>query len=147
MIVTASLSTGIARTTRGLQESIDLMDHILAIEHKNWETILCIGDVEFRTSKGGGPYPNHQMRVSVKPSSGYAAINYMDHDDAEMVVANSYNPDRPLPDVSLVFNGESGAVFPRTASILIGDARKALMEWLNTRRRPTSIAWRPFDIY
>jgi hypothetical protein len=71
----------------------------------------------------------------------------MDHDDPEMPIANSFNPKRPLADVNLVFNGSTGSVFPRTAAIPVGDARRALIEWLETWKRPKCIEWRPYDAY
>jgi hypothetical protein len=147
MILTASLSTGVVRVTNGLTESISLIDEILGIEHTDWETTLNVGDVAFHESGMDGPFPNHQLRISVRPSTGYAACNYMDHDDPEIPIANSWNPRRPLPDVSLIFNGTTGSVFPRSAAISIADARKALIEWLETRKRPTCIEWRPYDTY
>lgn len=145
-ILTAALTSGVARVTRGMQDSERLIDEILTLNHEDWETILSVGDVEFHQTRGGGPFPNHKMIVSAKPFSGYAALNYIDNDDPNMSVANSYNPRRPLPEIYLVFNGATGAVFPRTAVISIADARNALREWLQTRRRPTCIEWRPFDI-
>lgn len=146
MILTASLTTGVVRVTHGMPASVRLIDEILKIDHIEWETTLCVGEIEFHRTKGG-PFPNHQMRISVRPSIGFAALNYMDHDDPDMPIANSYNPKRPLPDVDLVFNGSMGAVFPRTAAIPIADARKALAEWLETWKRPTCIEWRPYDNY
>jgi Immunity protein Imm1 len=146
MIVTASLTTGIARVADGPVECRQLIEVILRTEHLDWETILCVGDVEFRRSDDG-PFPNHQVRVSARPSTGYAALNYMDHDDPQMAIANSYNLKRPLPDVVLVFNGVTGAVFPRSAAIPIATADRALVEWLTTRKRPTCIAWRSYDAY
>lgn len=146
MIVTASLTTGVARITHGLAESVRLIDEILRTDHREWETTLYVGDVEFRRTKEG-PFPNHQLRISVRPSAGLAALNYMDHDDPNMPIANSFNPKRPLPDVDLVFNGTTGSVFPRAAAIPVSDARKALIEWLETRKRPTCIEWRPYDAY
>lgn len=146
MIVTASLTTGVARVTHGMPESARLVDEILRMDHVDWETILSIGDAEFHRTKDG-PFPNHQLRISVRPSAGLAALNYMDHDDALMPIANSYNAMRPLPGVDLIFNGTTGSVFPRTALISVSDARKALIEWLGTRKRPTCIGWRPYDSY
>ena len=146
MIVTASLTTGVARVTRGMTESARLVDEILKIDHVEWETTLSVGDVEFHRTKEG-PFPNHQLRISVRPSAGLAALNYMDHDDPEMPIVNSFNPKRPLPDIDLIFNGTTGSVFPRTAAIPIADARNALVEWLETRKRPTCIEWRPYDSY
>jgi hypothetical protein len=146
LILTASLTTGIARVTQGMPESVRLVDEILTMDHVNWETTLYVGDVEYHASKDG-PFPNHQVRISVRPSADLAALNYIDHDDPEMSVANSYNPKRPLPAVDLIFNGDTGSVFPRTAAIPIGKARDALREWLTTQRRPTCIEWRPYDSY
>lgn len=145
-VVTASLSSGVARVARGMTESVALVEEILTIEHVRSETTLSIGDEEFYSSKEG-PVPNHQFRVSVRPSIGFAALNYMDHDDDKLPVANSFNPRRPLPEVNLVFNGAINSVFPRTAAILISDARSALMEWLGTRKRPMCIPWVPYDQY
>lgn len=145
-MVTASLTTGVARVTTGLSESTRLVDEILQTEHLEWETTLAIGDVEFHWDRTG-PFPNHQLRISVRPSLGYAALNYMDHDDPEFPIVNSFNPRRPLPDVYLIFNGTTGLVFPQAAAIPIPDARSALIEWLHTRKRPTCIEWRPFDTY
>lgn len=71
----------------------------------------------------------------------------MDHDDPQISIANSFNPKHPLPGVDLIFNGTAGAVFPRTAMISITDARNALIEWLETRKRPPCIEWRPYDSY
>jgi hypothetical protein len=146
MIVTASLTTGVARVTDGMHESVRLIDEILQLDHVEWETTLYVGDVEFHQSKDG-PFPNHQLRISVRPSAGLAALNYMDHDDPHMSIANSYNPKRPLPEVDLIFNGSTGAVFPRTGAISVADARKALLEWLEIRKRPTCIEWRPYDSF
>ncbi|MEU0795091.1 Imm1 family immunity protein [Amycolatopsis sp. NPDC005961] len=146
MLLTASLTTGVARVTSGMQESILLVDEILRTDHVDWETTLIVGDVEFHKSKEG-PFPDHQLRVSVRPSVGLAALNYLDNDDPDMPIANSFNPKRPLPEVNLIFNGTTGAVFPRTAAIPVSDARDALVEWLRTRKRPTCIEWRPYDSY
>lgn len=146
MILTASLTTGVARVMNGRLASVRLIDEIMMLDHVDWETTLTVGDVEFHRTKEG-PYPNHQLRISVRPSTGLAALNYMDHDDAEMPIANSFSPKRPLPAVDLVFNGTTGAVFPRTAAISIADARTAVVEWLDTRKRPTCIEWRPYDAY
>jgi hypothetical protein len=145
-ILTASLTNGVARVTHGIHASTMLIDEILATEHDDWETTLLVGDVEFRRSREG-PFPNHQFRVSVRPATGYAALNYMDNDDPLMSIANSYNTRRPLPEVDLIFSGDTGAVFPRTAAISIARARMALTEWLETRKRPQCIEWRPYDIY
>jgi hypothetical protein len=146
MILTASLTTGIACISLAMRESLKLVDQILTTDHVEWETTLSVGDIEFRDTKDG-PFPNHQLRISVRPSAGFAALNYMDHDDPHMPIANSYNPNRPLPDVGFIFNGTTGSVFPRTAAIPITDARKALTEWLDTWKRPTCIEWRPYDEY
>ncbi len=146
VILTASLTTGVARVAHGMQASVRLVDEILMTDHAEWETTLAVGDVEFHRTKDG-PFPNHQLRISVRPSTGFAALNYMDHDDAQMPIANSFNPKRPLPEVDLIFNGTTGFVFPRTALIPVADARKALIEWLETRKRPTCIEWRPYDSY
>jgi len=146
MIVTASLTTGVVRATHGMRESVRLVDEILKLDHVEWETTLSVGDVEFRRTKDG-PFPNHQLRISVRPSAGLAALNYMDHDDPLMQIANSFNPKRPLPNAILIFNGTTGSVFPRTAVIPVADARNALIEWLETRKRPTCIEWRPYDAY
>lgn len=146
LILTASLTSGVARVAHGIGESTALINEILNLEHMDWETTVAIGDVEFHQSSEG-PYPDHQMRVSAQPSTGFAALNYTDNNDPTMSIANSYNPKRPLPEVYLVFNGSTGSVFPRSAAIPIADARSALSEWLRIRRRPTCIEWRPYDIY
>lgn len=146
MIVTALLTAGVARVSRGLSECRALMEEILRTEHADWESTLSVGDVEFRSSKEGS-FPNNQMRVSVSLSAGYAALNYMDHDDSDHPIFNSFNPKRPLPEVYLIFNGATGSIFPRTAAIPIEDAREALTEWVETRARPTCIEWRPYDLY
>jgi hypothetical protein len=96
MIVTASLTTGIARVAHGITASADLVNEIIRSDHIEWETTMYVGDVEFHCTKDG-PFPNHQLRLSVRPSVGYAALNYMDHDDAQMPIANSFNPNRPPP--------------------------------------------------
>ncbi len=146
MIVTASLTTDVARVTHGMTASVRLIDEILKMDHVEWETTLYVGDVEFHRTKDG-PFPNQQLRISVRPSAGLAALNYMDHDDPDMPIANSFNSKRPLPNIDLIFNGTTGSVFPRTALISVADARNALIEWLKTRKRPTCIEWRPYDAY
>jgi hypothetical protein len=146
MIVTATLTSGVACVARGMTESVNLIDEIIRMDHVEWETILLVGTVEFHSSKAG-PFPNHQLRLSVRPSAGFAALNYIDHDDPLLAIANSFNPKRPLPDVKLIFNGSTGSVFPRSAAIPVADARKALLEWLHTWKRPTCIEWRPYDAY
>jgi hypothetical protein len=78
VIVTASLTTGIARVSHGIIASAQLVDEIFRTDHVEWETTLHVGDVEFHCTKDG-PFPNHQLRISVRPSVGYAALNYMDH--------------------------------------------------------------------
>jgi hypothetical protein len=145
-ILTASITTGVARIARGMRECVSLIDEILRLDHTDWETTLLVGDVEFHQTTEG-PYPEHQMRVSVQPSAGYAALSYADSNDPKMSIANSYNPRRPLPAIYLIFNGATGSVFPRTAAISIADTRSALGEWLETRRRPTCIEWCPYDSY
>lgn len=145
-IVTASLTIGVARVTHGMRASVCLIDEILSLDHVDWETMLYVGDVEYHSTKHG-PYPNHQLRISVRPSAGFAAINYIDHDDTAMPVANSYNPTSPPPEVNLIFSGATGKLFPRTAAIPISEARSALREWLRTWKRPSCIEWRPFDAY
>jgi len=80
IVVTASLTTGIVRATQSMAESLRLIDEILATDHVDWETTLSIGDEEFHRTKDG-PFPNHQLRISVRPSADLAALNYMDHDD------------------------------------------------------------------
>jgi immunity protein Imm1 of predicted polymorphic toxin system len=129
-----------------MSESVRLVDEILKMNHVDWETTLYIGDVEFHSTKKG-PFPNHQLRLSVRPTVGLAAINYMDHGDPHMPIVNSYNPKRPLPDIDLIFGGATKSTFPRTAAIPITDARNALIEWLETQKRPTCIEWRPYDSY
>lgn len=146
MFVTAVLTTGVARVTEGMRDSTRLMDEVLRMDHAEWETMMYVGDSEFRVTQEG-PHPNHQLRVSVRPAYGFAALNYMDQEDPHLIIANSYNPIRPVPDVDLIFSGSTGTVFPRTAAIPIIDARSALVEWLTTRRRPNCIQWRPYDAY
>ena len=146
VIVTASLTTGIARVSHGTTAAEQLVDEVFRTDHVEWETTLYVGDVEFHCTKDG-PFPNHQLRVSVRPSAGCAALNYMDHDDPQMPIANSFNPRPSLAGVRLIFNGSTGSVFPPSAAIPIADARKALAEWLTTRRRPSCIEWRPYDGY
>lgn len=146
LVLTATLTSGISCVTRGMSESVRLVDQIMRLDHTDWETILLIGDAEYQHPIDG-QYPDAQMRVSVQPSTGYAALNYTDNNDPTMAIANSYNPARPLPGVYLLFNGDMGSVFPLTAAIPIDDARRALHEWLRTRQRPTCIEWRPYDHY
>lgn len=146
MIVTASLTTGVARVAHGMAAALQLTDLVFRTEHTEWETTMSIGDVEFHKSSDG-PYPAHQLRISARPSIGLAALNYIDHDDSHMTIANSFNPEQPPPDVRLIFNGTTGSVFPPSAAIPIDLARAAVAEWLRTRRRPTCIAWQSFDNY
>src|SRR3954447_3661739 len=146
MIVTASLTTGVARVAHGMAAALLLVDYVFQTEHSEWETTMYIGDAEFhRTSDG--PFPSHQLRITARPSTGFAALNYIDHDDPHMTIANSFNPQQPPPDVRLIFNGTTGSVFPRSAAIPIAHARAAVAEWLRTRKRPTCIAWQSFDNY
>jgi hypothetical protein len=145
LVITASLTSGVARVTHGLRASVSLIDEILTLNHTEWESTLSVGDIEFYQDSDG-PYPNHQMRVSVNPSANGAALNYMHNDEPAYSIANSYNPG-PEIDVDLIFSGTTGAVFPRSAVISILDARRALNEWLRTRRRPACIEWRPHDTY
>jgi hypothetical protein len=145
VIVTASLTNGIARVAHGQEEALRLIDLILKTEHTEWETTLAIGEVEYHATSQG-PFPNHQLRISVNPRAGIAALNYMDN-DAEESIMNSFNPAHPLPEVDLIFSGTTGDVFPRTAAIPIQDARDALLEWIETWHRPTCIQWRPYDSY
>jgi hypothetical protein len=144
MVVTALLTTGAVRVTHGTAECTALVEEILALDHVNQETILWVGDVEFHSSKKG-PYPNHQMRVSVRPSAECAALSYTDHDDPIVSLVNSFNPGPDLPEVYLIFNGETGDVFPQSAVIPIAQARTTLLEWLRTRSLPTNIEWRPIE--
>lgn len=146
MIVTATLTTQVGRVACGLIECTQLIEQILHTEHTDWETLLAIGDMEFY-SNPKGPYPNHQLRISVAPKIGVAALNYTDHDDPTLTIANSYNADDPAIPVDLIFNGDTGAVFPRSAVIPIDHARAALLEWLKTRKRPTCIEWKRYDEY
>jgi hypothetical protein len=56
MIVTASLTSGVARVAHGMMESVKLIHEILRMDHAEWETILLVGTVEFHSSKAG-PFP------------------------------------------------------------------------------------------
>jgi hypothetical protein len=103
VIITASLTNGIARVAHGPQEALRLIDLILNTEHTEWETTLAIGEVEYHATSQG-PFPNHQFRISVSPRAGLAALNYTDH-DAEQTIMNSFNSARPLPEVDLIFSG------------------------------------------
>jgi hypothetical protein len=141
VVVTASLTSDVARVARGMREAVELVDEILSLDHETWESTLHVGDIEYHTSKDG-PYPNNQMRVSVRPAAGVAALHYIDHDDPEMSAAYSYTSTPPSSRIYLVFNGETGRLFPQSAIISIDDARAALVEWLQTRKRPQSISWR-----
>lgn len=143
LVVTASLTSDVARVTHGMRPSIDLIDEILGLDHKNWESILYVGDIEYFASPKEGPYPNNQMRVSARPSVGVAALHYSDHDDSEMSAGYSYATSPPDERIFLVFNGETGRLFPQSAIIPIVDARAALIEWVRTRARPRCIEWRP----
>lgn len=147
MIVTALLTDGTARIARGRDECIELIRYVFSLEHEDSESTLNIGDVAFYQSLKDGPFPDHQFRVSVRPSLGLAALNYTDHNDPDMVIADSVNPSPVLPGVRLIFNGTTGAVFPVAATIPIGDARRALLQWLDTRNRPTCIQWVRHDEY
>ncbi|MGW5050172.1 Imm1 family immunity protein [Actinokineospora sp. NPDC004072] len=142
MIITASLTSGIAHVARGRKECERLIDVVLNLEHVDWETVLAIGDVEYHQT-ADGPFPNQQLRISVSPSRGIAAISFTDHQDPDMTVANSHNPSRTLEEHLLIFNGASGTTFPADACISIPTARRALREWLETRKRPSCIRWRP----
>jgi Immunity protein Imm1 len=144
MTITASLTTGIVRVAHGPTAAASLLDEIIETDHVDWETTMSVGAVEFHRTKAG-PYPNHQLRISVRPSIGFAALNYMDHDDPLLPIAISYNPRVPRPRLYLVFNGSTGSVFPRAAAVPVSDARNALAEWTETWKRPTCIEWRPFD--
>ncbi|GAA3049367.1 Imm1 family immunity protein [Actinokineospora globicatena] len=144
MIVTATLTTGISRVTNGLRESINLIEEVLETEHVTWETILLIGDHEYRTTLAG-PVPNSQFRVSVRPSLGVAALNYTDHDDRDMPIAVTHNPGHPQAGAELIFSGSTGMTFPFGCAVSIESAHLALVEWLHLRRRPTSLQWRPFS--
>lgn len=144
VVVTALLTTGAARVAHGVTECAALVEEILALDHVDQETILWVGDVQFHSSRKG-PYPNHQMRVSVRPSADCAALSYTDHDDPIVSLVNSFNSGQNLPEVYLIFNGDTGDVFPQSSVIPISHARTALLEWLRTRSLPTSIDWRPFD--
>lgn len=144
VVVTALLTTNVVRVTRGIVECMALVEEVLALDHVDQETILWVGDVEFHSSKTG-PYPNQQMRISARPSSQCAALSYTDHDDPTVSIVNSFNPEASPPEVYLIFNGDTGDVFPQSAMIPIVDARIALSEWLRTRSLPTCIEWRPFD--
>ena len=145
-VLTASLTTGVACVARGMRECMSLVEQVLSLDHTEWETTLLVGDVEFHQTPEG-PYPDQQMRVSVRPAAGHAALNHTDNNDRTMSIANSYNPRPTAPDIHLIFNGATGSLFPRDAAIPISYARNALNEWLRTRRRPVSIEWRPYDAY
>lgn len=55
MIVTAALTTGIARVTQGLSASLQLFDDILGMDHAEWESILYVGDTEYHCTKRALP--------------------------------------------------------------------------------------------
>lgn len=144
MVLTALLTTGVGRVARGMSGCASLVKEILTLDHRDLETTLWLGDEQFYVTKDG-PYPNNQMRVSARPTAGYAALNYTDHDNPESSNVNSYNPAGAPAGVHLIFNGDIESVFPQSALILIADAEVALLEWLRTRSLPTSIEWRPIE--
>ncbi|WP_103338227.1 Imm1 family immunity protein [Amycolatopsis sp. CA-126428] len=147
MILTGLISDGTARIAEGRTNCSELIGYVLSLEHEDWESTLNIGDIAFYQSPKDGPFPDHQFRISARPSLGLAALSYTDNSDPDMVIADSMNPNPVTPGVRLIFNGTTGAVFPVTAAIPIGDARRALFEWLDTRTRPTCIQWTPHDQY
>ncbi|QWF81939.1 Imm1 family immunity protein [Amycolatopsis sp. CA-230715] len=141
LTVTASLSNGVARVAHGKAAAVNLIDTILATEHTRSETLLYIGDREYYSAPDGGPIPNHQFRITVSSLRRVAALHYSDHDDTDMPHAVTYDPRQPHPEVDLIFSEETGAVFPRSALIPITHARMALLEWLETRKRPRCVEW------
>jgi hypothetical protein len=146
MVVTALLTTNVVRVTRGFTQCAALVEEVLTLDHVDMETTLWVGDMEFHSTKDG-PYPNSQMRVSVRPSSQCAALSYTDHDNPTISILNSYNPAASPPEVDLIFSENTGSVFPRSAVIPIADARNALLEWFRTRSLPTCIEWQAFGRY
>ena len=146
VVITASLTNGLARVEYGMPAAVALVDEVLKLNHIHWETTLYVGQTEFYRTKAG-PLPNHQLRISVRPSAGVAALNYMDHDDPRQPISNSSNTRYHVFDVDLIFNGSTGLVFPRTAVLPIPDVRRALIEWLHTWQRPRCVDWQPFDSY
>jgi hypothetical protein len=147
MILTASLTSGTVRIARGREKCIELVNYIFTLDHEDWETTLNVGDVAFYQSRKDGPFPDHQLRVSVRPSLGVAALNYTDNNDSDMTIVDSLNPNPISPEVMLIFNGATAAVFPASAAIPMAEAKRAVLEWLETRRRPTSIQWARYDEY
>lgn len=146
VVVTALLTTNVGRVAHGIEACSALVEDVLTLDHIDQETILWIGSKEFHSTKDG-PYPNRQMRVSARPSAQCAALSYTDHDNPNVSIVNSYNRAAVLPAVDLIFNGDMGSVFPRSALIPIAAARNALLEWVRTRSLPTCIEWQPFDRY
>jgi ABC-type nitrate/sulfonate/bicarbonate transport system ATPase subunit len=78
LTLTASLTTGVARVTHGMQESLNLIDEILTMDHVDWETTLSVGDVEFHSpNKGRTPIINSEsaydrqqaLRRSITPTT------------------------------------------------------------------------------
>jgi len=53
VIVTASLTTGIARVSHGTTAAEQLVDEVFRTDHVEWETTLYVGDVEFHCTKDG----------------------------------------------------------------------------------------------
>ncbi|MBB4966155.1 hypothetical protein F4559_003514 [Saccharothrix violaceirubra] len=124
-----------------------LIEDVLALDHVHWETVMSVGDEEFYTTPTG-PYPNHKLRISVDPAYGYAAINYVDHEDGTMPVASTISTSSLAPpELHLIFSGQTGAVFPSICAISIVDARHALTEWIETRVRPKCVEWQAYDEY
>lgn len=143
VVLTALLTTGVVRVMHGMTQCAALIEEILTLDHVDQETNLWIGDMEYHRSKDG-PFPNHLMRVSARPSVQCAALSYTDHDDPTASLVTSFHSGQDLPEVYLIFNGETGDVFARSAVIPLVDARNALLEWIRTRSLPTNINWRPF---
>lgn len=143
-IVTALLMNETVRVTHTMRDGVALIEEILSLEHTNQESSLWVGDVEYHSS-GDGPYPNHLMRVSARPSIGCAALSYTDQEDPASTVVHSFNSGQDLPETFLIYNGNTGAVFPHWAAIPVTHARNALLEWLRTRSLPTCINWRPHN--
>lgn len=146
VVLTALLTTNVARAAHGASACVALIEEVLTLNHTDLETTMWLGDEEYHTTPQG-PFPDSQMRVSVRPSAGYAALSYTNHDEPGTSIVNSYNPSSQPTGTYLIFNGDTGSVFPQSALIPIPVAREALLEWLETRSRPTCIEWQPFDRY
>ncbi|WP_086821032.1 Imm1 family immunity protein [Allokutzneria sp. NRRL B-24872] len=122
-------------------EIAEVIRTVIDVPHPVWTSQLYLWDRPCRSMLhhriDDEEFPEHQLRVSTNPETGWGALNYYGDED----VWDSLNPNPSADAPELWFDPTSGARFRRNAALPLADVREAVREFTKTGSRPTRVTW------